>query len=453
MERDLAGLLRCPATGGALALDVVERHGDDVRYGVLRSEAEEYPVLAGVPVLVGGHDEAVRLLRAGRTAEAAAVGLLRQLAPSRAGRLAAVLGALPPTAALGGRLERRERRRLLDALAPLLDPRCPDPLAVVRLGFDGWGERNPEAVHYFAHRFGTPRHLVALAAAEAAGDVAGPLLDLGCGVGHLTWWLDRRFGAGRAVGVDLSLFELWAAQGVAGRGRFVCADAAALPLPAGTFGLVLASDVLSFVPNKWSVAREAARVLAPGGTMAVVAVKSSLRRHVYAGLPISPEGWRALAGPLPHQLYADDRILARYLDGRGIDGEDPGDVAASPTVTLLAGARARPVAPPGGWASTGGWPHARGPLGVNPVLRLAEERDGTLVYRRRFPSASFADDNEPLRAYLPERVGIPRAAVDGDHLDPRLVDHLVPTTAVVAMPRHYRRSNLPPAASRAEAAP
>lgn len=445
MRLDLLGLLRCPATGGALSLDAVERSGEDVRYGVLRSEAEEYPVVAGVPVLLPGHGEAVRMLRRGRTADAAAASLVGQLRPSRLGRLAAALEVVPPAAPLGGVLARRDRERLRAALTPLLDPEAADPFAVVRLGFVGWGPANPEAVHYFTSRSGTPRHLVALAAADAAGGADGPVLDLGCGVGHLTWWLDRRFGDGRTVGVDLSLFELWAAAGVAGGGRFVCADAAALPLASGTFGLVLSSDVLSFVAAKWSVAREAARVLAPGGTLALAAVKSSLGRHVYAGMPVSPAGWRALAGELPHQLYADDRVLARYLAGHGMDGDDPGDVSASPTVTLLAGAAARGrEGADESWAATGEWPHACGPLGVNPLLRLEDERDGTLVYRRSFPSASFARDNVPVADYLPERVEVPRKAVDGDRLDRGLVDHLVPSTAVVAMPAAYRRANLPP---------
>lgn len=453
MRRELVGLLRCPATGGRLNLDVLERDGDDVRYGLLRSEAEEYPVLAGVPVLLPGHAEPVRMLRNGRTADAAAATLLPQLAPSRLGRLATALEVVPRGASLGRALGRRECRRLRAALTPLIDPGAADPLALVRLGFDTWGGHNTEATHYFTYRFGTPRHLVALAAAEAGAPVGdGPLLDLGCGVGHLTWWLDQRFGEGRTVGVDLSLFELWAAQAVAGGGRFVCADAAALPLASGSFDLVLSSDVLSFVAGKWAVAREAARMLSPGATMAFAAVKSSLQRHVYAGLPISPEGWRTLAGPLPHRLYADDRILTRYLAGQGIDGDDPGDAAASPTVTLVAGGGAH-----GGggqaWPSAGEWPHACGPLGVHPLLRITEERDATIVYRRRFPSSYFAEDNDEVRQYLPERVEIPRAAVDGDRLDRRLVEHLIATTAVLAMPATYRRANLPPAVGRAAHAP
>jgi SAM-dependent methyltransferase/uncharacterized protein YbaR (Trm112 family) len=431
VRSDLLGLLRCPATGGALSLDVLERDGDHVRYGVLRSEAAEYPVLAGVPVLLPGHDESVALVRQGLPADAAAAALVRQLDPSRLGRLAAALEVVPGGAAPGRALARRDRHRLRAALTPLLDAAAADPFALVRLGFSGWGGRNPEAVHYFNARVGTPRHLVALAAAEAAG-AGGPVLDLGCGVGHLTWWLDQRFGDGRTVGVDLSLFELWDANRTSSSGKFFFA----------CFGLVLSSDVLSFVAGKWAVAREAARVLAPGGTLAFAAVKSSLGRHVYAGMPLSPDGWGALAGDLPHRVFADDRVLARYLAGLGMDGDDAGDVSTSPTVTLLAGAAH--AGDGRDWGSAGEWPHACGPLGVNPLLRLVEEHDGTLVYRRRFPSPSFEADNVPVADYLPEQVEVPRKALDGDRLDRGLVDHLVPSTAVVAMPAAYRRANLPP---------
>lgn len=444
MRPDLHELLRCPSTGARLVLDAVERDGDDVVYGVLRAEGEEYPVLAGVPVLLPGYGESVRLVRSGRLAEASAAAVVRQLDPSRLGRLAAALGAFRTTRRAGSALGDRDRRRLQAALAPELDPDARDPLAMLRLGFEGWNDRNPEAVHYFIYRLGTPRHLVALAAVEAAAPDEGLLLDLGCGAGHLTWGLRQRFGEHRTIGLDLSMFELWAAGNIAGRGRFVCADAAMLPFASGSFGLVLASDVLSFVRAKWPVAREAARVLAADGTLAVVAVKSSLQPHVYAGMPVSPGTWRALAGALPACLYADDTALARYFDGLPLDGRHAGDPERSATVTLLAGARsagAHLSAP--AWPASVPWPHARGPLGVNPLLRLVSETPDAFVYRRELPSRYFSDDNAPLADYLPERVEIPRTAVDGDHLVPHLVQHLVSSTAVLALPRHHRESGLP----------
>lgn len=441
MRPDLLELLRCPASGTALTLDVLERDGDDVLYGVLRSEAGEYPVVGGVPVLAPHPDRTVALLRAGLLPEAAAAALAGQIAPSRLGRLAAALDLLPRGATAARLLGDRDRRRLSAALAPLLDAGAPDPLALIRLGFGGWGAANPDGVDYFTYRFGTPRHLVALAVVDAVADPGGrPVLDLGCGAGHLTWGLAQRFGGAATVGLDLSLFELWAARGVAGPGHFVCADATALPLRAASFGFVIASDVLSFVRHKWGVAHEALRVLAPDGTLAVTSVKSALHGHVYAGMPLPPAGWCALVGDAPHRLFADDRILERYFAREGLSLDDTGRVDDAPTVTLLAGhrePRLRPAPAPGRWA------HAVGPLGVNPLLRLSEYSGDRIVYRRHFPSDRFAADNPPLGDYLPGEASVLRAAIADGQLERTLVEDLVATTAVLALPDAYRRAQHP----------
>lgn len=443
MHTDLLDLLRCPATGSTLSLEPHRQDGTDVVHGVLQGETEEYPIVAGVPVLLLGYSESVRFLRDGRTADAASSALRQQLRGSPRARVAAALAGYSGAARVAAALQRHDHRRLRAALVPLLEAEF-DPLAVVRFGFDGWAEHNPEAINYFTYRFGTPRHLVALAAADAVSGGTGPVLDLGCGAGHLTWGLGLRYGDRKTIGVDLSLFELWAARRIATSSRLVCADATRLPFRSDAFGLVMASDVLSFVRDKWALAREATRVMAPDGAVAIAAVKNSRHDHVYAGMPLSPRGWVTLTGDLPHQLYADDRILERYLSGQPISADDPGDVDAARTVTLIAGSpsghsTAEPVT----------WPHARGPLGVNPLLRLASDGAGELVYARRFPSQGFADDNVPLRRYLPDEVTIPRRAVVGDELDPEQVESLLPGTAVLALPEIYRRARLPGFAKRA----
>ena len=80
---------------------------------------------------------------------------------------------------------------------------------------------------------------------------------------------------------------------------------------------------------------------------------------------------------------------------------------------------------------------------MNPLLRPAGSTGDDLLYRRRFPTERFADDNPPLRDYLPAAVAIPRRAVAGHELDRRHVEHLIASTAVLAMPETYRKANLP----------
>jgi SAM-dependent methyltransferase len=102
-------------------------------------------------------------------------------------------------------------------------------------------------------------------------------LDIGCGPGFLSCELAREVGArGRIVGTDASADMLVAAadragrEGVADRIRLVRADAAALPFRPATFDFVVAVQVLLYVPDVAGAIADAARVLRPGGRLAIV---------------------------------------------------------------------------------------------------------------------------------------------------------------------------------------
>jgi SAM-dependent methyltransferase len=104
------------------------------------------------------------------------------------------------------------------------------------------------------------RHVAAYAlAAPELGP--GPVLDLGCGVGHSYHLLAPR----ETVGVDRS------PEALAGQDRrTVVADMRALPFPAGSFGSVLSVHSVEHVPDPERVVAEAARVLEPDGVAVFV---------------------------------------------------------------------------------------------------------------------------------------------------------------------------------------
>lgn len=124
-------------------------------------------------------------------------------------------------------------------------------------------------------------HSIATAGERAAWDrildlvvPKGPLdaLDCGCGTGFLSLELAAR--GHRVTGVDFapSMLELArgkaAAQGLAV--RFEQADAENLPYPHGTFDLVISRHVLWTLPHPEAAIDEWARVLRPGGRLAIV---------------------------------------------------------------------------------------------------------------------------------------------------------------------------------------
>jgi ubiquinone/menaquinone biosynthesis C-methylase UbiE len=118
--------------------------------------------------------------------------------------------------------------------------------------------------------------------AELAGVGRGTrVVDVACGTGASARLLAREVGAD-TVGVDLGAQAIEdatrdaATDGLAGRARFVHGDAEALPLPGGSFDVALSECSLCTFPDKPRAVAEMARVLRPGGTIAIADVTAAL---------------------------------------------------------------------------------------------------------------------------------------------------------------------------------
>jgi ubiquinone/menaquinone biosynthesis C-methylase UbiE len=108
---------------------------------------------------------------------------------------------------------------------------------------------------------------------------ARDVLDIGAGDGTLAEMLAPQVE--RYVCLDISGTLLAAAQRRLNRARNVglcCADMHALPFPSGRFSLVLLFNVLAYAEDPTRVLSEAARMLAPGGKLALV----TLAKHEHS---------------------------------------------------------------------------------------------------------------------------------------------------------------------------
>ncbi|MFJ5773871.1 class I SAM-dependent methyltransferase [Streptomyces sp. NPDC093094] len=98
------------------------------------------------------------------------------------------------------------------------------------------------------------------------------VLDAGCGTGRALPPLRAAVGAsGVVVGADLTPAMLEAAV-TAGRdrdGQLLLADVAALPLRSRSLDAVFAAGLIAHLPEPESGLRELARVVRPGGTLAL----------------------------------------------------------------------------------------------------------------------------------------------------------------------------------------
>jgi ubiquinone/menaquinone biosynthesis C-methylase UbiE len=407
---DLLERLRCPFTGGPFRVEAVEQVGDDLRHGVLHSEIGEYPVVAGIPILrrdLDGMDAVIEHLRAGDPDAAARRAAFGQIPPSGLGRLGGWLADTQRLRGLGRRADARHHARLDERARPLTEPTS-GAQELFDLAYHQLHLRNPEVYEYNWHRFALPRQLAALAVAEWAPR-RGPVLDVACGAGHLTWALGRALDV-PVVGVDGLFFALYVARTrIAPDAELLCVDLESLPFPDGEFGGIWASDVLHALRRKVQTVRELDRVARPDAWGAAIWLAIKDTEHHQPARPLTLDGYRRLL-PDGTTFLAGETVLEHYLDGHAADRSDPGDLATSATATALwdAGGDARDGRP------FDGWPHARGDLGVNTLF----EDDGTGELRLRLPTEEFAREHDAVRRYTP-------ATARRDDDEARLVEQFV----------------------------
>ena len=155
---------------------------------------------------------------------------------------------------------------------------------------------------------GLPAARVEVALLHALPPRIGRALDIGTGTGRLLELLAPRVSAG--LGVDASRNMVALARARLSRPDLAhcavrLADMYRLPLPDGRYDLVVLQMVLHYAEDPAAAVAEAARVLAPGGTLAVI----DLLRHDRADL----------TGRLAHRWPGfDDLEVATMLDATGV---------------------------------------------------------------------------------------------------------------------------------------
>ncbi|WP_374772736.1 methyltransferase domain-containing protein [Streptomyces sp. NBC_01310] len=122
------------------------------------------------------------------------------------------------------------------------------------------------------------------------------VLDAGCGTGRALTPLRAAVGpAGTVLGADLTPQMLAAAQrdGRAAEGTLLLADVARLPLRDGALDAVFAAGLIAHLPDPAANLRELARVVRPGGRLALfhpIGRAALAARH---GRELTPEDMRA----------------------------------------------------------------------------------------------------------------------------------------------------------------
>lgn len=192
--------------------------------------------------------------------------------------------------------------------------------------------RHFETGRALAVRLGYPEPLLASVPVDAADSFAGVgyhldlaglspgdrVLDLGSGSGTDAFCAATSVGeTGRVVGVDFTNAQVVRAAGVAAEAgianvEFIEASIDELPFQEGAFDVVISNGVVNLSPVKDRVFAEAARVLRPGGRLAIADIVSAT--PLKEATRRTTELWAAcIAGAIPLPAYLEALAAAGFV--------------------------------------------------------------------------------------------------------------------------------------------
>jgi SAM-dependent methyltransferase/uncharacterized protein YbaR (Trm112 family) len=454
MDVALVNALRCPFCSGELSVAGGDRGERGLDYAVLSCHCGRYPVVAGIPILKKGRiasagqtaDEVVELVRTGRHQEALLAMLMPpepeypDLAPAWIRALPSVKGLRRLTYRVHRKGLRRWRESTASALTDPEDARTTREILYYYFRRSGFPLKT--AYDYFTFRFSQPRHLIALSFATIIDKPRKPVLDLGCGLGHITRSLVERAGDQRVIGLDGSFFLLYVAKcRIAPDAEYLCGQAdLSLPFQDGFCSIAFCSDAFHAFTNKVTSVRELKRVTAGDGVIMLITLQNGLVNHLARAYPLPPEGYQGLVADRPYCLLGGVSVLERYLRREGpamARSSEVEEVAGEPWLSLVVSTDRTVFRNYGRFED---WPHATGRLAVNPLYaESGRDNLGNVNLRRIFPGSFYEAENAECKAYLPEAVSVHETVLSEIAQGRRTpqVDRLVEQCVVVGMPDRY----------------
>ncbi|WP_373090693.1 malonyl-ACP O-methyltransferase BioC [Zhongshania sp.] len=144
-------------------------------------------------------------------------------------------------------------------------------------------------------------------------EIAGPILDLGCGTGYSLPALQARIGVGPLVALDLAagMVSHAAEQYSDIANYFVCGDAEDLPLADSSVATIFSSLALQWCENLAGLMFEIERVLQPGGS-AVIATLGPNTLHELRS------AWSRVDGFVHVNQFAERDDLAAAISGSSL---------------------------------------------------------------------------------------------------------------------------------------
>jgi SAM-dependent methyltransferase/uncharacterized protein YbaR (Trm112 family) len=315
MEREFLRSLHCPYTGSYLEVShVIQEEEERVTYGVVSSEAGQFPIVDGILRLLADdlRIPIVEQILANKRELALMTSLeipfhsKRGVAINTLHRLGYRVGLRRAAEMLG-----RSKRGMLDVFA---DPSEPFTALAKKLGSKAW-------MNWQTYRYSMPTFLPTYPMLSILKD-EGSILDFGSGLGHATFLLSRICEASALACADYSFSTLYLAKKYfVNRGNFLCLDGDyPLPFDAGYFSSVFSSDALHCIDSRFGLSNEFRRILSQHGTIVLPHLHNQLSTTKF-GKSMTPQGYSGLFDGIERRLLPGSAVVEQFITKGELDLE------------------------------------------------------------------------------------------------------------------------------------
>lgn len=299
--------LCCPYCAAALEVsEGIDIKGDEINQALVKCNCNIYPLVAGILVLKNDIPNSNYL----------AVSSLKNRRPQEA-----MYYLIKPKITFDWFIRQAHRRKLIfshfaDTVRlklsrqyahKIVDRFCfAETLRYLKIG--GYGD-------YFLHRFCSTSFLASLPMILMLEGFAGPVLEIGSGMGHHGFMLSSLYPQKKLVCVDTSFINLFLTKRFfAPQAEFICLDANdPLPFTQRQFNIVFSSDTLHYLYSKRLVMQEIARVAGENAIILLAHLHNLGGQNPVAGNPLTAEGWLKLSSFSHTKLLPEPQVFHNFL--------------------------------------------------------------------------------------------------------------------------------------------
>lgn len=406
MRTEVIRSLFCPLCGAGLDITRVPdirsaRDGQEIMFGVAACKCREYPIVSGILIF-------------------------KDMKPSKAA-VEAIKNA-------------KTDRQLRKTVMLFMNERFVNLALHFELlfgrSFSFWKlasfiENSPFAT-YAKYRFSCPSLISAMPFFPAIKDAlsgGGRILDLGCGMGHLSYLISGYFGSKDLFCADISFRGLYFTKRyMAGEGAScILLDAKEkLPFADGFFRVVISMDALQYIEEKELCAKEINRAMMIDGLMLFVHIHNKLAPAIAAGMPLTPDGYRGLfPADFNFRFFTEVGLMRLVFSGTGADlqaGSPIDEVNKSEAIAFVGSWDGRYFKKYPGYF---GLSREFGQYILNPLYR---KRGGKYV--RVFPAERYEEEYCLIKDFFPESI------------DPNIPEEeLKRKLVLIPVPANYKKDN------------